>query len=467
MPTSSTSRAERTPAPAAPPALQLVPPAARRRSGRPAGAFDVAIQILIVVGLLTLVWLTFTADAFSPLLREAGSHRWIALFKRPALLWAAMGFLLLSVRTALWLRYRPAAPATMADAPSLTVVIPAYNEGAMVAQSIDSVAAASYPPGKLTIFAVDDGSRDDTWEHIQRAARRHPGLVTALRLPRNMGKRRALAEGFRRAKGEILVTIDSDSVIEPDALLALAGPFRESRVGAVAGNVAVLNRRAGIIPRMLAVRFVLTFDFLRAVQSTYGNVYCCPGALTAYRASALRAVLDRWLTESFLGVPCTFGEDRAMTNLLLASGFDTLYQRTAVVHTIVPETYGRLCKMFLRWDRSYIREEIRYARIVWSRPPRARLLSLLETALNNLRYPVLYTSLVLLVALAALHPLVLLRFALAVGLFSFFNMLYYLRSERSVDFLYGVLYAYFAIVALVWIFPYAVLTVRARGWLTR
>lgn len=147
---------------------------------------------------------------------------------------------------------------------------------------------------------VDDGSRDDTWRHIQRAAKRHPKLVTALRLPRNMGKRHALAEGFRRASGEVLVTIDSDSVIEPGALLALAGPFREARVGAVAGKVTVLNRRHGLIPRMLAVRFILSFDFLRAVQSTYGTVYCCPGALSAYRASAVRALLDRWLNQTFL-----------------------------------------------------------------------------------------------------------------------------------------------------------------------
>jgi hyaluronan synthase len=465
MPT-STSVAQRAPA-RVPPGLQLVPSRARPAPGPRARLVDAAIQLTIVIGLAALVWLTFTNDAFWPLVREAESHRWVALLRRPSALWAAMGTLFLCLRTALWLRYRPAPAATLADAPSLTVVIPAYNEGAMVAQTIDSVATALYPAAKLEIFAVDDGSRDDTWEHIQRAARRHPGLVTALRLPRNMGKRRALAEGFRRASGELLVTIDSDSVIEPDALLALAGPFRERRVGAVAGKVAVLNRARGIIPRMLAVRFVVNFDFLRAVQSTYGNVYCCPGALTAYRASAVRAVLDRWLNESFLGVPCTFGEDRAMTNLLLASGFDTLYQRTAVVHTVVPETYSKLCKMFLRWDRSYIREEIRYARIVWTRPMRARVLSLVEVVLNNLRYPVLYGSLALLAALVAMHPLVILRFVLAVGLFSFFNMLYYLRSERSMDFLYGVLYAYFALVALLWIFPYAALTVRARGWLTR
>ncbi len=445
------------------PRLQAAP----GREALAGDGFDLALRIAIVLGLAGVLWGTFATDAFVPLLRAAEARRWAVLVKSPAVLWAVMGSVLLCVRTALWFRYRPAPPATMAEAPFITVVIPAYNEGPMVATTIDSVAGATYPRDRLEIFAVDDGSRDDTWAHISRAAARHPGLVTAIRLPRNMGKRHALAAGIRRASGELLVTIDSDSVIEPDALLSLAGPFRERRVGAVAGKVTVLNREQGLISRMLAVRFILSFDFLRAVQSTYGTVYCCPGALTAYRASAVHALLERWLGDTFLGSPCTFGEDRSMTNLLLGAGFDTVYQRTAVVRTVVPSTYAKLCKMYLRWDRSYVREEIRYARIVWRRPPRALFLSLFETILNNLRYPVYYASLFLLLTLLPGHPRMLLRLLVAIGVVSLFNMLYYLRSERSGDFLYGVVYSYFALFTLFWIFPYAALTVRARGWLTR
>lgn len=431
------------------------------------GAADLLLRVAIVVGLASVLWVAFATSAFRPFLEAAQDRRWGYLVGRPSVLWAAMGSLLLCLRTALWFRYRPAPPATMADAPRLSVVIPAYNEGAMVAASIDSAAAARYPPGRLEIFVVDDGSRDDTWHHIERAAARHPRLVTALRLPVNQGKRRALAEGFRRATGEVLVTVDSDSVIAPDALLALAGALRDPRVGAAAGRVDVLNRSQGVIPRMLAARFLLSFDFLRAAQSTYGTVYCCPGALTAYRASAVRPLLDEWLGQTFLGVPCTYGEDRAMSNLLLAARFDTVYQRTAVVRTLVPRTYGQLCRMFLRWDRSYIREEVRYARVVWRRPPRALLLSLFETCVTNLRYPVYYGSLFLLASGILAHPRSLVRLAFVIGLFSLLNVLYTLRTERSTALLYGVLYAYFAPVALFWIFPWALLTVRARGWLTR
>jgi hyaluronan synthase len=133
----------------------------------------------------------------------------------------------------------------------------------------------------------------------------------------------------------------------------------------------------------------------------------------------------------------------------------------------VPTLYPKLCRMLIRWDRSYVREEIRFARIVWKRPLWARLIALYDRAITNLRYPVQYASLVLLVGMTAQDPHVLLRMLTGMGLVALINMLYYLRSERSLDFVYGALYTYFAFFTLFWIFPYAALTVRARAWLTR
>ena len=355
----------------------------------------------------------------------------------------------------------------MTEAPFLTVIIPAYNEGAMVQNSINSVATANYPSDRLEIFVVDDGSKDDTWEHIQAAAGRYPHLVTSVRFAQNRGKRAALEAGFRRARGEVVVTIDSDSVIEPQTLLAITGPFRNKSVGAVAGKVLVFNRYEGFIPRMLHVRYMLSFDFLRAVQSTYNTVYCCPGALSAYRTSVVKNVLDKWMGQTFLGQPCTYGEDRSMTNFILSEGYDTVYQRTAVVHTNVPPTYMQLCRMFLRWDRSYIKEEIRFARIVWKRPIASRLICIFDQIITNLRFPVNYFVLALIIALAVNDPVTLLRLFCAIGMISFINTFYYLHSERSWDFVYGVFYSYFSFFFLFWIFPAAVLTVRSRSWMTR
>ena len=291
--------------------------------------------------------------------------------------------------------------------------------------------------------------------------------MTPLRLPENRGKRVALATGFERAQGDILVTIDSDSIIEPQTLLAMAGPFRDPRVGAVAGKVVVLNRNRGWIPKMLQVRFTLSFDFLRSAQSTYGSVYCCPGALAAYRASAVKEILPRWLDQRFLGAKCTIGEDRALTNYILAMGYDTVYQHAAVVHTVVPETYSKLCKMYLRWDRSYIREELRLVLIVWKRPLRSRCMTLFEQTFTNLRFPIAWMVMSLLVVKAIHDPFTIVRVLVSIGAAATLYALYYLRSERSWDFVYGIAYAYFSFFSLFWVFPYALLTVRTRSWMTR
>ena len=449
------------------PASLLLPARPARSSEHPSRGYRVLVGSAILLGLLAVLYTALTGDLFLPAREALAQGRFSEAILRPSILWVVMGLTMLTIRTLLWFRYQPFESATMRTAPTMTVVIPAYNEGAMVAQSIHSAALARYPRDRLEIIVVDDGSTDDTWSHIERAAECHPGIVMTVRLERNQGKRVALAAGFRRARGAVIVTIDSDSVIEPDTLLAMAGPFREARVGAVAGKVAAYNRDRGWLPRMLHVRFILSFDFQRSVQSTYGTVYCCPGALAAYRARVVHALLDDWLEQRFLGARCTFGEDRALTNAILAKGYDTVYQATGVVHTIVPETYSKLVRMYLRWDRSYVREELRFARIVWRRPLVPMLLAITEKTVSNLRHPVAWVAGGLLLTRVYSNPASLLRILVAIGIGSSFYMLYYLYSERSLRFVHGIFYSYFAFFTLWWILPYAILTPRARGWLTR
>jgi len=445
-------------------ALQVPPAVASRVQGNRLWALSIYVLILVGMLLIGRYQIGFLVPRILAAARQTRWMEWVAYL---GAVWIELGFLLIVIRTVLWVAYRPAPSATYETAPKLTVIIPAYNEGAMVLQSIESAARADYPRERLEVLVIDDGSQDDTWAYISEAAARYPGLVTALRQPRNMGKREALALGFMRARGEVLVTIDSDSVIEPGALLAIAGPFRDGRVGAVAGNVRVYNRLQGLIPRMLHVRFVISFDMRRAAESVYRNVYCCPGALTALRAEAVRSVFPRWRSQSFLGARCTFGEDRAMTNYLLDSGYDTLYQRNAVVHTVVPQRFAKLCKMLLRWDRSYVREELRFARIVWKRPGVTRLLAAYDRLITNARYPISYLSLGVLPVVIVQDPGIIALMLAVMGAISLFNVLYFLRSECSLNFVYGVLYAYVYSFALFWIFPYAIATVRARSWMTR
>jgi hyaluronan synthase len=109
---------------------------------------------------------------------------------------------------------------------------------------------------------------------------------------------------------------------------------------------------------MMDVSFTSAFDFIRAGQSVYGGVFCTPGALSSYRARMVKPHLAAWASQDFMGRPATIGEDRAMTNILLASGHRVVYQRKAVVLTKVPICYSGLRKMLLRWARSNVREQL-------------------------------------------------------------------------------------------------------------
>lgn len=276
-------------------------------------------------------------------------------------------------------RYRPTPSPSDAMLPSLTVIVPAYNEGAQVLKTIESILASDYPAHLLQIVSIDDGSRDDTWHWIQQGCDLDRSRVIGVRFPKNRGKREGLYEGFRRARGEIVVTIDSDSEILPNTLRNLVAPLvADPTVGGVGGNVRVLNER-GLIARMLDVWYTFSFEFMRASESQVGSVACTPGALAAYRRSLVDSFRDEWVSQTFMGQSAAIGEDRALTNLVLRRGYKVLFQSNAIVLTEVPAGYVQLCKMLLRWARSDVRESIVMAR--WLFTP-FRKGSLLGTRIN-------------------------------------------------------------------------------------
>lgn len=397
---------------------------------------------------------------------EGGSRSSLALQ-----LLALVGTCVTLFRIALVARYRPAPDVDDARLPALTVVVPAYNEGRQVLSTLRSLAASRYPRERLELIAVDDGSQDDTWLWIRRAERELDSLVTAIRCAKNGGKRRALYEGFRRATGKIIVTVDSDSEVLPDTLRRMVAPFLEDpECGAVAGNVRVLNRHAGAVPKMLDAAFTAAFDFVRAGESEVGGVMCTPGALSAYRADLVRGVVDEWLHQTFFGRPATIGEDRAMTNLLLRGGATVRYQSDAIVLTQVPTGARMLCKMLLRWARSNVRESLVMARFVFrsrtvSGRRRAGLQVLFVTSLlERLGAALMFVPGVMLLAG---HPgaapivlgLTLLGAIPAAGIA--------LAHRDGKIAIWALPWGLYSLVVTGWIGPWSLLTAHHGGWLTR
>lgn len=338
----------------------------------------------------------------------------------------------------------------------------------MVGRSIRSVAACSYPKDKLEVIVVDDGSRDDTFFHMQHLRREFPDLVRLVRFIGNRGKRSALVAGFKAASGSIVITIDSDSEINPNTVHEMVTPFlADATVGGVAGRVSVLNRDTPI-SRMLEVQFALAFDFGRAAQSVYRAVACCPGALSAFRKDIILPFMDEWENQRFLGRPVNHGEDQALTNIVLRQGYDTVYQRTAIVHTLVPTNYRQLSRMFLRWDRSYIVEGFSFARFMFSKyRKKNRVLPIVTFAVSNLRFVLVAAALMELPRLFDTSMNTVGRSLVALVLGAVFSAAYYLRFERSFRWLYGVMYAAYSVILLQWILPWALVTVRDERWGTR
>ena len=382
---------------------------------------------------------------------------WIAL---AALVW----------RVYLVYTYRPVAACTDQELPVCSVIVPAYNEGAQVLYTLRSVAASDYPVEKLQIITVDDGSKDDTWRWMKQAERELGDRVELVRLTQNSGKRRALFEGFQRSRGEILVTIDSDSEVDASTLRHLVSPFmRDPMVGGVAGNVRVLNTAAGIIPKMLDVSFTFSFDFIRASQSRVNTVMTTPGALSAYRRSVVGPVLNQWLHQTFFGQPANIGEDRALTNLILKNGYHVHFAKNAVVYTEVPTAYTGLAKMFLRWARSNVRETIVMARFIFKRFRRTPALGARINLLLHLhRMTVGEILKIWSLSIIVFYPtLFFLNMFTGAILFSMIPGLFYLSRHKDSNFLWAIPYSLFWLIGLSWISLYALFTPHRTGWLTR
>jgi hyaluronan synthase len=420
-----------------------------------------------LLGTLISIYLAFYLQATNGSVAEA-LHRLLASLLRPLGLVVLLQTAYTALQSVLWLRYRPFRAPEGAELPLVSVIIPAFNEGPMVENSIRSAARSDYPHDKLEIIVVDDGSRDDTFFHMRHLRREFPDRVRLVRFGGNRGKRAALYEGFKAARGEVVITIDSDSEVEPTTVRAMVAPFLvDARIGGVAGRVAVLNRDS-YISRMLEVQYALAFDFGRAAQSVYRTVACCPGALSAFRRSVILPHLDAWTQQKFLGRPVNHGEDQALTNIVLQSGFDTVYQSSAVVHTLAPTTYRQMSRMFVRWDRSYIVEGFSFAKFMLTRyREKNRVLPVVAFLVSTFRILAVFYLVMGLPSLLDTSASELVRGMAALLIGTTFTALYYLRIERSFRFMYGIAYAIYSVFCLQWILPWAMLTVRDERWGTR
>jgi hyaluronan synthase len=350
--------------------------------------------------------------------------------------------------------------------PHVAIVMPGFNEEEAIADSLRSLLALDYPAGKLEIVAVNDGSTDGTLAAMREVAGEAGGRVHVIDLGTNQGKRAAMAAGIRATAADIIAFVDSDSVLEPDALRILVQSFANPKVGAVCGHADVLNVRETWLTRMQAVRYFVAFRVVKAAESVFSAVTCCSGCFSAYRRQAILPHLEWWEHQSFLGRPSTFGDDRSLTNCVLRD-WKVRYEARAISHTLVPTTFKQFMVQQLRWKRSWTRESLIVSTFIWRKHPIAALSVYIGMVLPLIApivaiRTVVYLPLVDGAGLPAVYLLGVYAMAVAYGL-------YYIIARSRYDglWIYGVVFCFFYLFFLLWQTYWAILTARSASWGTR
>lgn len=216
----------------------------------------------------------------------------------------------------------------------VSIVVPAYNEGVCIANTVRSLAASRHP---VEIVVVDDGSADGTAEIAE-------GLrllnVTVVRTP-NRGKHSALNTGVARAAHDLVVMVDGDTVFEPATVHRLVQPFADPHVGAVAGNAKVGNR-GRVLGRWQHIEYVIGFNLDRRMYDLLGCMPTVPGAVGAFRRTALE--------DAGMMSGDTLAEDTDITMALHRTGWRIVYEEGARAWTEVPATLVQLWRQRYRWS---------------------------------------------------------------------------------------------------------------------
>lgn len=252
--------------------------------------------------------------------------------------------------------------------PEVSFVIPCKNEGVTIAKTIHKCFQADYPKDKLEVIIINDGSTDNTIDVLNGLREQYPKL-TIVDWKENRGKRHGMNTGFRLATGEIIVQLDSDSYIEPETFRNLIEPFRNPQIGAVCAHADPENADKNLLTKMQAAYYFLSFRILKAAESTFMSVFCCSGCSSAYRKSVVMPIMETWLNEKFLGLPVTWGDDRALTNWVIKRGYKTVYTDETQAYTICPDTWKVFFKQQVRWKKGWFVNSLFASKFILKREP--------------------------------------------------------------------------------------------------
>lgn len=226
---------------------------------------------------------------------------------------------------------------------SVSIIVPAYNEGPVIDAAIRSLLELAWPAFEIVV--VDDGSDDDTYERACALEGQHGAATVRVIRKLNAGKASALNTGLAVASSPFVLCMDADSRLSRDTLRAAMVHFSDPRVGAVAGNVKVVNRQH-LSTRLQALEYIQGLNLPRRAQGFLRVVNIIPGPIGVFRREAL-AQVGGYDTD-------TFAEDADVTIKLLGAGWQIIYEERAIAYTEAPESIHDLLKQRYRWTRGIL-----------------------------------------------------------------------------------------------------------------
>lgn len=388
----------------------------------------------------------------------ASVYGWVVF----AILGTKLGLSLLPAR-----RWAPAP-----DGLRVGVVITSYNEDPRyLSACIEALLNQTRPPHRIVV--VDDCSGDLAGHQLASAYENQSSSVIAIRHLRNAGKRQALATGFRQLEGEVdvFLCVDSDTILEPNAIDEGLAPFSDSRVTATTGVVVVANHEVNLLTRLIDVRYINAFVGERAAYSKLGSVLCVCGSLAFYRADVVLRHLDEFLTQQFLGQTATVGDDRHLTNWCLTEGKVVLAEKS-LGHTAAPQRWGHYIRQQTRWGRSFFRESL------WALRHRSPTVLAWWLTLVELSQWFVFSS--ILVYIIVVHPILTGEFLLGeyllfVAVMAMARSVRYFdvkrvhqsRASRAHSFLITPIYGYLSIFVMAPLRFWSLMTLRKSVWGTR
>jgi hyaluronan synthase len=239
--------------------------------------------------------------------------------------------------------------------PTVSVLLPCYNEGSHVYDTVVSINDSDYPRDKLEIIVTDDCSVDDSHDWILKAAAEFPN-VTACKNEQNEGKTHTILNALAKSKAEIVIIVDSDTLLHKRAIRELMACLADPRLGAAGGPASVRNPNDNALTNFQVFLYYLGFQLGKSIENMTRTVGVIGGYLFAIRREIFEDIRPDLEARNWWGVKVKDGEDRFITHNILMRGHGTYMDMSAVCWTTVPNTFEKYWGQQLRWRRTTIRD---------------------------------------------------------------------------------------------------------------